>query len=181
MKIIRNIVFAVFLILLITGLFTSCEEIRSYPETPSVKYLPPFTLTDTTDELGNDIYMGFLKFEFTDGDGDLGLSQPDSIGLADSLIYNLYLDLYEKGETGFTKVEDLDEMNFRIPYIEREGQNKTLIGTISVDLEYTSFKYDTVFYTFYIVDRDFNESNIDTSEVIIFSRLVDSLQALSVR
>lgn len=69
----------------------ACEEIKSYPETPSVKYVPPFNLFKTTDVLGNEIIIGKLKFEFTDGDGDLGIDQPDSSGLPDSLSHPLAL------------------------------------------------------------------------------------------
>lgn len=149
-------------------LVASCEEIVSYPEVPSVEY-KSFELYTTTDALGNNILLGKLNFEFTDGDGDLGLEQPDSTNVPDSLLYNLYLSLYEKVDTGFVKVEDLSSLNFRIPYIERTGQNKTLTGTITIDLEYKIIEYDTFFYTFYIVDRQYNMSNIDSTEVLVFT------------
>ena len=160
---------------LLAIIFASCEEIKSYPEIPSVDY-HSFALYGTTDALGNNILIGKLKFEFTDGDGNMGLEQPDSIDLPDSLLYNLYLSLYEKDGSEFTKTEDISSLNFRIPYIEREGQNKTLTGTITVDLEYKVIDYDTFFYTFYIIDRQFNKSNVDSTEVLIFTGInLDSL------
>lgn len=157
------------LAVLIAGCFYGCEEIKSYPEIPTVKYVPPFGIDTATDDLGNEIVIGKLKFDFTDGDGDLGLEQPESDTLADSLIYNLYLNVFEKNDTGFAYVEDISNLNFRIPYIEREGQNKTLIGTVTIDLEYKTFEYDTIFYTFYIVDRQMNRSNVDSTEVLVFT------------
>lgn len=165
MKILLKILISLFFLAFIVA---SCEEIVSYPEVPSIEY-KSFELYYTTDALGNNILLGKLNFEFTDGDGDLGLEQPDSTNVPDSLLYNLYLSLHEKVDTGFVKVEDLTSLNFRIPYIERTGQNKTLTGIITIDLEYKVIEYDTFFYTFYIVDRQYNMSNIDSTEVLIFS------------
>jgi len=160
--------------------FAACEEIKTYPEIPFVDY-QSFSLFATTDDLGNNMLLGKLEFDFTDGDGDLGLEQPetetttDSIP-ADSLLYNLYLFLYEKNGTGFNKTEVIDTLKFRVPYIERPGQNKTLKGRITIDLEYKVILYDTFFYTFYIVDRQFNKSNVDTTDVLIFTGIdLDSL------
>jgi len=160
-----------FFILVFSIMFYTCEEIVSYPDTPSIDY-QAFTLYKTVDELGNNIFLGKLEFEFTDGDGNIGIYQPDSLNIADSLKYNLYLRLYERDSEGSRLVESFDStQNFRIPYIEREGQNKTLKGTITVDLEYKTIEYDTIFYTFYITDRDFNKSNTDTTDLIIFKGL----------
>lgn len=143
---------------------SSCEEIRSYPDTPEVDY-KSFSLFRTTDALGNDILIGRLEFDFADGDGNLGIDENDE-SYSDSTKYNLFLSLYDFEGTGFKKIEDIPSLNFRIPYIERQGQNKTLKGIITVDLEYKKIEYDTIFYTFYIMDRDKNQSNTDTTDVI---------------
>ena len=156
------------LVFLLAGMLASCEEIRTYPDTPEVKY-KSFSLFRTTDILGNEILLGKLEFDFTDGDGNLGIEQPENSELPDSLKYNLYLSLFSLESGVFQKKEDITSLNFRIPYIERTGQNKTLKGAIIVDLEYKKIDYDTLFYTFYIVDRDFNKSNIDSTEVLVFT------------
>jgi hypothetical protein len=162
--------------ILLTAVIAGCEEIKSYPEIPEIKYTPPFQIFITEDALGNEIYLGKIKFEFTDGDGNLGLRQPaDTFTRPDSAIYNIYMELFEKNDTGFAK-SDTEELKYRIPYIEREGQNKTLTGTITIDLEYRTLEYDTIFYTFYIVDRDYNKSNVDSTEVLIFTGLRDSME-----
>jgi hypothetical protein len=140
----------------------SCEEIQSYPETPEVDY-KSFSLFRTTDALGNEILLGRLEFDFIDGDGNLGDSIP---GNEFDEKYNLFLSLYDFVGDDFQKIEDIPSLKFRIPYIERKGQNKTLKGTITVDLEYKKIEYDTIFYTFYIKDRDENQSNTDTTEII---------------
>lgn len=142
---------------------SSCEEIQSYPDIPEIDY-QSFSLFRTTDALGNEILLGQLEFDFTDGDGNVG----DSARVSDDEKYNIFLSLYDYDykENDFKKIEDISSLKFRIPYIERRGQNKTLKGTITVDLEYKVIEYDTIFYTFYITDRDMNQSNVDTTEII---------------
>lgn len=161
----RYLILSPALILLILAI-ASCEEIQSYPDEPRINY-ESFSLFITTDALGNEFLLGRMSFEFIDGDGNLGMIAPDSTDINDSLKYNLFMSLYDFKDGDFIKIEDLESQNFRIPYIERTGQNKTLKGTITVDLEYKNFRYDTIFYTFYITDRDFNRSNTDTTDVVI--------------
>lgn len=147
----------------------------SYPDTPIIDY-KSFALYSTIDDLGNEIFIGKMEISFTDGDGDIGLSQPDSSAIADSLKFNFFTSLYSMNNGVFEKVSGKEgEQNFRIPYISREGQNKTLKGLLYIDFEYKISEndpiYDTIFYTFYLVDRAFHRSNTDTSEVVILSGL----------
>ena len=59
--------------------------------------------------------------------------------------------------------------SYRIPYMERLGQNQILRGTIAVTLMYQSYNdADTIKYSFYIKDRADNYSNTEeTSEIIV--------------
>lgn len=162
---------------IIAALFTlasivaGCGEIQTYPDTPVIDY-KDFKLYRTTDALGNSIFVGKMELSFTDGDGDVGLAQPDSTVVDDSLKYNFFSSMYSMNNGVFEKIEGpRGEQKFRIPYISREGQNKTLKGTISVDFEYKIIEYDTIFYTFYMMDRAFHRSNTDTSEVLVFTGL----------
>ena len=154
-----------FLLSIISG----CGEIVSYPDTPSIEY-NNFNLYTATDILENQILLGKLDIDFTDGDGDVGMDQPSSPDLPDTLQFNLFLNLYEVINKMPVKIEGpVGELKYRIPYMERIGQNKTLQGTITIEIEYKSIEYDTIFYTFYILDRAFNRSNTDTTALIIFT------------
>lgn len=164
----QKVIFTFFFVCGIFMISTSCEEIRSYPETPEVDY-KAFRLFISTDALGNEILLGQLEFDFSDGDGNIGMQEIDTMPEADSLRYNLFMSLYDYTKGEFEKIEDLSSLNYRIPYIERQGQNKTLTGTVTVDIEYKTLEYDTIFYTFYITDRDLNKSNTDTTELIVLS------------
>ena len=129
------------LLFIITLFIAGCDEIVTYPDTPVIDY-KSFALYRTTDDLGNSFFLGKMEITFTDGDGDLGLEQPDSANVADSLKYNFFSSLYsfENGEWEEIKGPS-GEQKFRIPYISREGQNKTLKGSIFVDFEYKLIEY----------------------------------------
>jgi hypothetical protein len=165
----RKIRFIAGVIFLLIAFTSGCEDIVSYPNKPLIKFKNHTTYL-TNDSLGNKIALVKLELDFTDGDGDIGIQQPLFSESPDSLKYNFFLTLYDYKNGTFEKVENLEgNQNFRIPYIKREGQNKTLKGTIYIDIEYKSIIYDTIFYSFYLVDRKFHRSNVDSSDVIVLS------------
>jgi len=156
------------IIVLLSGL--SCKKIESLPEIPSISF-KSFMLIDTIDALGNEGKIGELIFDFEDGDGDIGLTQPDSLS-ADSTNFNLFFTMFSKIDGEFIEVSEKDleaPLNYRIPYIKKEGQNKALKGEIKVDFIYLLFEYDTFKYSFFIVDRALNKSNVETTpEIAMF-------------
>ena len=156
--------------LLIIGLiipYGACKEIEQLPPVPKIEFTS-FAVFDTTDILGNDAKGGRLKFYFEDGDGDIGLQSPD-IEQTDTT--NLFFTLYRK--TGGSMVpapvnDPLRPSSYRIPYMDRPGQNKILKGTIAVTFLYLFYsENDTIRYDFYVKDRANNESNTaSTSEIV---------------
>jgi hypothetical protein len=155
------------LIIIIIGL-ASCHKIEQLPAVPNIEFTS-FTVFDTTDILGNKSKGGRLRFHFEDGDGDLGLNaptnkQPDST--------NLFFTLFRKKDGVMLPAPDNDPLkpsSYRIPYMERTGQNKIMKGTISVTFLYLFYSVtDTIRYDFYLKDRALNESNVvSTSEIIL--------------
>jgi hypothetical protein len=145
----------------------SCGKIESLPPEPSIEY-NSFTIFDTTDLLGNQIMGGRLKFYFEDGDGDLGLDVPDLTEEADTI--NLFVNLLRMNNGKLSPAPDNDPFKptgFRIPYMERTGQNKILKGYISVVFFYLFYsEEDTLRYDFYIKDRAGNISNTVSTSVI---------------
>jgi hypothetical protein len=145
----------------------SCEPIQTMPARPFIDYTS-FTVYDTTDLLGNTVKGGRLKFYFEDGDGDLGLPVPVEDLNFDSV--NLFLRLYRVIDGVMAPAADNDPLNptgFRIPYMERIGQNRILKGNISVDFMYLfTTEEDTIKYVFYVKDRAENISNIDSTSTL---------------
>jgi len=149
----------------------SCGKIETLPPEPYIDYTS-FTVFDTTDLLGNTIKGGRLKFYFEDGDGDLGLNVPEGEEEADTI--NLFVALYRMNNGMIIPAPDDDPFKptgFRIPYMDRVGQNKILKGTISVEFSYLFYsEEDTIRYEFYVRDRAGNISNTDSTSLIhVFS------------
>jgi hypothetical protein len=148
----------------------SCKKIEKLPPEPSIKFTS-FEVFDTTDILGND-KCGRLKFYFEDGDGDLGLNPPVEGSGADTS--DLFLTLYRISDGIAVPAQNDDPLkpsDYRIPYLERKGQNKILRGTISVTIFYTFYSpsdNDTIKYEFYIKDRKGNLSNtVSTCDIVL--------------
>ncbi|HLN55086.1 MAG TPA: hypothetical protein VK207_03780 [Bacteroidales bacterium] len=146
----------------------SCDRIESLPPVPHIEY-KSFEVFDTVDILGNSAKGGRLEFYFEDGDGDIGLYPPTAEVLDTN---NLIISLYRKTGGVMVPAPENDPLNpssYRIPYMEREGQNKILKGTIDVTFLYLFYSVaDTIRYDFYIKDRALNESNVvSTNEIII--------------
>jgi hypothetical protein len=155
-------------ILIFTLILDSCRKIEQLPAVPHIEFTS-FTVFDTTDILGNNSKGGRLRFHFEDGDGDMGLDAPSGFQ-TDST--DLFFTLFRKQGGIMSPAPDNDPLKpsaYRIPYMERLGQNKILKGTISVTFLYLFYNTsDTIRYDFYIVDRALNESNVvSTSEIVL--------------
>ena len=156
------------LMLIAVILSGGCRKIEHLSPIPSISY-DNFTIFDTTDILGNTLKGGKLNFYFEDGDGDVGLRSPTDTE-TDST--NLFFTLYRKTDGVMEPAETGDPLYpsaYRIPYMERLGQNKILKGTITVTFLYLFYNPDdTIMYDFYIKDRALHESNVaSTGEIII--------------
>ena len=164
MKTFATLLFSVLLLMI------SCNKIDPvYPDEPVVDY-QGFGLFITSDPLGNNILVGQLSFDFTDGDGNLGLPpliDTTDLNLPDTVKYNFFLHLYDLQGYDWIQIPDEDGgiLKYRIPYLDKQ----TLSGTMDLKISYPIIIYDTIFYTFYIYDRDLNRSNIDSTDVIVLS------------
>ena len=114
-----------------------------------------------------------MYVEFTDGDGNFGLEQSDSLGIFSECInaYNLYAEYYElqNGNWVHIKIDPCDDpvpdpdvpYYYKIPWAKPTGQNQIQDGVIEIAL--TSWKiesdFDTVKFIVRIVDRDIQSSN----------------------
>ena len=164
MKTFATLLFSVLLLMI------SCNEIDPvYPDQPVVDY-QSFGLFISVDGLGNTTLMGQLTFDFTDGDGNLGLPpliDTTDLNLPDTVKFNFFLHLYDLQGYDWIQIPDEDGgiLKYRIPYLNKQP----LSGTMDLQIAYPIIEYDTIFYTFYIYDRDLNRSNIDSTDVIVLS------------
>jgi hypothetical protein len=139
-------------------LLSSCQKQETYPLEPIIAF-NSFTVYQDS---------AILSLDFTDGDGNIGLTNADSLKPYDS---NLFLTYYEKQKGVFKKIELPLPFNYRIPLINKSGKEKPLKGTISVNITPTFYnpfsKFDTLKFDVIIKDRALNISNtISTPEVL---------------
>jgi len=156
--------YIVILLLILASL--SCKKIKQLPPEPRIEYRA-FEMFDSTDILlGNTYKAGRLEFYFEDGDGDLGLEQPIP-GLPGQDTVNLIFYQYNKADGLFSEPDDT--LYYRIPFIERIGQNQIIQGTVEISFLYIGFSdQDTIKYDFFIKDRAGNISNTSSSCEISF-------------
>ncbi len=149
----------------------SCGKIEKLPPEPSIGF-KSFKVFDSVDILDNKIKGGQLIFRFQDGDGDLGLDVPQNTGSVDST--NLFFTLYRKTGGVFKEVPANDPLRpspYRIPFMDRQGQNKILKGTIRITFLYLFYTpADTLVYKFYVKDRAQNISNTDSTCVFVLTK-----------
>ena len=153
------------------GIFLgSCGKIQQLPDVPRIEFRT-FTVFDTTDILGNHSKGARLQFYFEDGDGDIGLDQP-ALNQTDTT--NLFISLYRKNDGVMIPAsgnDPLRPLGYRIPYMERLGQNKILKGTVKITFVYPFYSLtDTIRYDFILKDRAGNESNTASTCEIVLSR-----------
>jgi hypothetical protein len=158
----------------------SCRRIEVFAPEPTITFMEFEKILNTTDSVYD---RGILKFEFTDGDGDLGLAKWDTFppyNPGSKYYYNLLIDYYEVRNGVETPVyiafynsntEEFDTiyLSARIPLLTPQGSNKSISGeihdTIFIYNYYSDF--DTLFLEFRIVDRALNESNIERTPYIV--------------
>jgi hypothetical protein len=171
-----------FLICMVSLLFSACRKEDTYPDSPSLEF--------KSMAFGNDggVKTFMLTATFTDGDGDIGYYQdrandPIFDDSSSQYYYNFVIELqvFRNGnwkDTVITYVEinynsdttqaDNDTtyayyndlISSRLPYLTPEGQNKGLKGDID-KTAYLPFvpAGDTLRFRAYIYDRSRNKSN----------------------
>jgi len=145
----------------------SCEKPETLSEVPEIKF-KSVSIENYKDTLENEVKRVKLTISLVDGNGDIGLPETDYPGFEELDNKNLFITLYEKKDGEYKEVTLLAPHNYRTPYQEPEGQDKTLKADYEVTMDYstTYFTYDTIKYSFFIYDRQKNKSNISESPEI---------------
>ncbi|NOZ35213.1 MAG: hypothetical protein GXO80_07940 [Chlorobi bacterium] len=161
------------LLIAFLSILTACPTPKQYPSEPQIQF-EQVQLKDSVDLLGNTNKVYRLKFGLIDGDGDIGLTESDTSGIysPDSLYSNdLFTTLYEIVNGDTLKIDSSKQRNFRVPYVQPQGQNKTLIADLFININFSyngdgKLAYDSIYFDFYIVDRKLNKSNIQLTPVL---------------
>ena len=150
------------ILILVVILWATCKPIEKVSEVPQITF-KDFELVEI-DTLSNTIKAGKLTFKFIDGDADIGAKQSTN---SDSI--NFYLIPFEKTDGMYSEIPD-DTLKYQIRYdekLDRVGQDKIIKGEISLLIYYFVLPpYDTIRYDFYIYDRAWHQSNIESTSDI---------------
>ena len=163
--------YKLFFIICVLIFLSSCIREKSYPIIPAIKF-KSFT------HFGLD--SANVIISFTDGDGDIGLSQGDTTGDFNSkskYYYNFYARYLYKAVDGTfktfqTALGDTLDYKYRIPkLLTGQEQRKALSGEIKVKL-YSPLTQDTsihfIQYDIFIIDRALHKSNtVNTGTLIL--------------
>ena len=163
----------------------SCQKKVEYPVEPKVAY-EGFTYLMNPDSTFSG--QGVISFSYTDGDGDLGLDDSDTLppfGFNDTYYYNMVID-YLKSENGvFVKTPllsphvptgpadtlvlfDTVTFNARFKRLRDSEEPKAISGTMDYKLTVQNpfSPNDTVKFEIRILDRALHESNVIQTEAI---------------
>jgi len=134
----------------------ACNKVPLYPDEP--------ILTDGSFELlknsiGQDTAV-LIKFKFTDGDGDLGLTAADTIPPYDK---NLFVAYFQKVDGKFEKIVlpgTTDTLNFnsRIRDYNITGANAAQ-AEVALNINISVVLADTILFEYYLRDKARNISN----------------------
>lgn len=148
----------------------SCNGREQYPIEPKITFNDCKLVKE-----GDVITKCILIIDFTDGDGDIGLDEGDTLPpYTDPYNNNLFVDYFEMQNGTLTQVLSPDDNQFinfnsRIPNITPAGTNKNIKGTIYDTISFLNpfSTFDTIMFSIQLVDRELHTSNIVETPLII--------------
>ena len=134
----------------------SCVKKTTYPKTPEIEYKDwgPFPVDS-----------GQIEIKFTDGDGNIGVSDEDTTRTLYITYY--YKDTISQKYVGYYSqiFKDTLRTGYVVRAPEDSYQGKPISGEVSVRLQQYrhSKKIKNVKYVIYLFDKDGNKSNVITT------------------
>lgn len=172
-------------LLLLALAICSCQKPVEYPIEPKITY-EGFTYLINADSTFSG--EGIIAFSYTDGDGDLGLDDSDTLppfGFHDAHYYNMVIDYLKCVNGEFVKMPllsphvptspadtlvlyDTVTFNARFKRLRDSEEPKAISGTMEYKLTVQNpfSPNDTVKFEIRILDRALHESNVIQTEPI---------------
>lgn len=166
-------------LLFLTMAMLSCQKPVEYPIEPHIKY-EGFTYLMNADSTFSG--EGVISFSYTDGDGDLGLNDSDTLppfGFHDAHYYNMMIDYLKCVNGEFVKTPllswnvqtqsyDTITFNARFKRLRDTEEPKAISGTMDYTLPVQNpfSPNDTIKFEIHILDRALHESNVIQTDPI---------------
>jgi hypothetical protein len=150
---------------------SACTKEEVFPPEPAITFIS-FTKMESATPIDD---QGVLKIFFTDGDGDLGLDESDSMSPFDKnsiYYYNYFIKYFEKQHGTFVAVELPVSFNSRIPRLESQGNSPSIKGEIELEVGFNNpfSAFDTIRFEVSVCDRALHMSNVITTPEIIVKK-----------
>lgn len=143
-------------------MITSCLTQQNYPNTPQIDFRQ-VSITINTDTLGNKLPNMNLYFKILDGDGNFGFKDGDTLYEDGNIIINnFYASMFVYNGGDIYEYEDL-LLDGRIPWTNPVGLNNYYKATVIYNLTLSFSLYDSIKFSFYVIDNDFNRSNTQST------------------
>jgi hypothetical protein len=164
--------YGVFPIIILSVLFlNACTKEEVFPPEPAITFISFNKIANATsiDD------KGVLKIYFTDGDGDLGLNDFDTLAPFDKnsiYYYNFFIKYFEKQHGTFVEVVLPLPFNSRIPRLQSSGNSPSIKGEIELEVNINNpfSAFDTVRFEASICDRELHVSNVITTPEIVVKK-----------
>ena len=176
-------------LLLLALAVSACQKPVEYPIEPKIAYAGFTYLINPDSTFSGE---GVISFSYTDGDGDLGLDDADTLppfGFNDAHYYNMVVDYMKCVNGEFVKTPllswnaqtqsyDTVSFNARFKRLRDSEEPKAISGTMDYKLTVQNpfSPNDTVKFEIRILDRALHESNVIQTEPIFTGRR-DALNA----
>lgn len=152
-------------LLLVAVLASGCLKTEKFPVEPKITFKEFDQFADSAS----------VVITFTDGDGDIGLDQGDTLGSfapGSQWYHNLFIDYYKRVNGAWVLQDFALPLYYRIPVITPTGQNKALEGDIAVALKpypvIAGSEGDTIRFNIRLADRALHLSNeVESGAVIV--------------
>ncbi|MBS1583830.1 MAG: hypothetical protein JST66_16645 [Bacteroidetes bacterium] len=145
-------------------LLSSCLKTEEFPVEPKIGFKSYGTFADSAS----------LTISFTDGDGDIGLDQGDTLSPYEpgsTYYHNFFVDYYRRVNGVWMLQEFPLPLYYRVPRITPTGQNKALEGDIAVAIYAAVLPQvpgDTVRFKVRLADRALHMSNeVYSNDIIV--------------
>ena len=181
----------VIMLAMLSVAIAGCQKEVEYPIEPQIAYTGFSYLFNADSTFSGE---GVISFSYTDGDGDLGLDDGDTLypfGFQDPHYYNMVVD-YLKAENGvFVKTPllslhvptspddtlvlyDTVTFNARFRRLRDNDDPKAISGTIDYKLTVQNpfSPDDTIKFEIRILDRALHESNVIQTEAIYTNPII---------
>ena len=148
----------IFILAIVLLIVPGCNKNKCTDPSPEIEFID-------FKQFNGDTAKAILTIGFKDCDGDIGVTQSDTIE-------NLFMEYYERQNGKWVHIEPVIPFYYRIPVLNSDGASDVLDGEIDIEMFAPYYDpgspYDTIRFEVYIKDQAENVSNtIFTPDIVV--------------